>query len=92
VIAALERAIQGCRILLNKPAPCVALKNATSTGVEYEINGFVMAVDFLVVALLINKSLAMFSSLLGTWIPFGLIFVSTYATGMIVNKRRQTRR
>ena len=30
---------------------------------------FVMLVDFLV-ALLINKSLSMFDSLLGTWIPF----------------------
>jgi hypothetical protein len=43
--------------------------------------GFVMAVDFLVVALLINRSLEMFASLLGTWIPFALIFTSTYLTG-----------
>jgi small-conductance mechanosensitive channel/CRP-like cAMP-binding protein len=45
VISALERAIQGCRILLSKPAPCVALKSAASTGVEYEISGFVVAVE-----------------------------------------------
>src|SRR5271157_2502677 len=31
--------------------------------------GFVMSVDFFVVGLLINKSLSMFSSVLGTWIP-----------------------
>ena len=43
--------------------------------------GFVMAVDFFVVALLINRSLEMFASLLGTWIPFALIFTSTYLTG-----------
>jgi len=44
--------------------------------------GFVMVVDFLVVALLINRSLDMFASLLGTWIPFVLIFTSTYLTGL----------
>jgi hypothetical protein len=42
----------------------------------------VITVDFLVVALLINKSLDMFASLLGTWIPFALIFTSTYLTGL----------
>src|SRR4030043_1082372 len=34
--------------------------------------GFVIVVDFFVVALLINRSLGMFASLLGTWIPFAL--------------------
>ncbi len=47
--------------------------------------GFVIAIDFLVVALLINKSLDMFTSLIGTWIPFALIFASTYLTGCIVS-------
>ena len=42
---------------------------------------FVIAMDFLVVALLILGSFDMFASLLGTWIPFALIFVSTYLTG-----------
>ena len=44
--------------------------------------GFVITVDFFVVALLINRSLDMFTSLLGTWIPFALIFLSTYLTGL----------
>jgi hypothetical protein len=48
--------------------------------------GFVMAMDFFVVALLINRSLDMFASLLGTWIPFALIFASTYLTGYFVVK------
>jgi hypothetical protein len=39
-----------------------------------------------VVALLINRSLEMFASLLGTWIPFALIFASTYLTGLIVQR------
>ena len=51
--------------------------------------GFVMVVDFLIVALLINKSLAMFSSLLGTWIPFALIFASTLATGLGVTSLKK---
>jgi hypothetical protein len=42
---------------------------------------FVMAMDFFIVALLIQGSLVMFSSVLGTWIPFALIFLSTYLTG-----------
>jgi hypothetical protein len=49
----------------------------------------VIAVDFLVVALLINKSLDMFASLLGTWIPFALIFTSTYLTGLYTTRISQ---
>jgi hypothetical protein len=52
--------------------------------------GFVIFIDFFLVALVINKSLDMFTSPLGTWIPFALIFASTYVTGSIVNKKRGT--
>ena len=48
--------------------------------------GFVIAVDFFGVALLINRSLEMFTGLLGTWIPFALIFASTYVTGIFVQR------
>ncbi len=48
--------------------------------------GFVMVVDFFVVALLIMGSLEMFGSALGTWIPFALIFASTYLTGLLTVK------
>lgn len=41
VIEALERAMQGCRPLLGKPAPSVSLKSSSASGVEYEIIGFV---------------------------------------------------
>ncbi|KAF1006997.1 MAG: Small-conductance mechanosensitive channel [Pseudomonas fluorescens] len=41
VIQALERAMQGCRPLMAKPAPSVAFKASSSAGVEYEISGFV---------------------------------------------------
>jgi hypothetical protein len=49
----------------------------------------VMAVDFFIVALVINRSLEMFTSLLGTWTPFGLIFVSTYVTGLTTAHRHR---
>jgi hypothetical protein len=43
--------------------------------------GVVVALDLLVVAPVFEKSFAMFSSALGTWIPFVLIFAATYLTG-----------
>lgn len=52
--------------------------------------GFVITVDFFVVALLINRSLDMFTSLLGTWIPFALIFLSTYLSGLFSVKNPKT--
>ncbi len=48
--------------------------------------GFVVLVDFFLVALLINRSLEMFADPLGTWIPFALMFLSTYLTGLLVNR------
>jgi hypothetical protein len=48
---------------------------------------FVIAMDFFVVALLINRSFDMFTSLIGTWIPFALIFTSTYLTGLLTVNR-----
>lgn len=49
---------------------------------------FVILMDFFVVAFAIMRSFEMFTSALGTWIPFVLIFLSTYATGMYVAKMR----
>jgi hypothetical protein len=48
--------------------------------------GFVMTLDFFLVALVIIQSLAMFASVLGTWIPFALIFTSTYLTGWFIQR------
>jgi hypothetical protein len=50
---------------------------------------FVILVDFFLVALVINRSLEMFASLLGTWIPFALIFTSTYVTGVLTLRRAE---
>ena len=49
--------------------------------------GFVIVVDFFLVALIIERSFEMFASPLGTWIPFALIFGSTYLMGRWVERR-----
>jgi len=48
---------------------------------------FVIGMDLFLVAMLINRSFQMFTSLLGTWIPFALIFLSTWLTGLLVYQR-----
>jgi hypothetical protein len=47
---------------------------------------FVVLMDIFVVSLLINKNFEMFKSILGTWLVFALIFISTYLTGRYVTK------
>jgi hypothetical protein len=53
---------------------------------------FVITMDFFVVAILINRSLEMFASMLGTWIPFALIFTSTFLTGLLTSKTDTTKK
>jgi hypothetical protein len=43
---------------------------------------FVALMDFFVVALLMERSFSMFYSILGTWVPFISVFLSTYLTGL----------
>jgi hypothetical protein len=43
--------------------------------------GLAILLDATVIALLVEHSYAMFASILGTWIPFGLIFLTTYLVG-----------
>lgn len=50
---------------------------------------FVIAMDFFVVAMLINRSFEMFTSFLGTWLPFMLIFVSSYLIGHLMTGSSQ---
>jgi hypothetical protein len=45
--------------------------------------GFTIAMDFFIVAPFFEQSYEMFYSLLGTWIPFLLMFLSTYFTGVL---------
>lgn len=50
----------------------------------------VVALDAFLVAPILVGSFAMFTSLLGTWIPFVFIFASTYFTGLMCAARPQT--
>jgi predicted CoA-binding protein len=43
--------------------------------------GTAIALDVVIVALLVERSFAMFASLPGTWIPFALIFAASWALG-----------
>lgn len=48
---------------------------------------FVIFMDFFIIGLMIEKSFDMFKSILGTWIPFILIMLSTYLTGIYSLKK-----
>jgi hypothetical protein len=48
---------------------------------------FVIVVDFFLVGLLIQGSLEMFKSFLGTQLPFGLIMVATLLVGLYVTRK-----
>lgn len=52
--------------------------------------GFIILMDFFVVALVVLKSLEMFTSFIGTWLPFILIFTSTYLTGLYLTRKKPT--
>jgi hypothetical protein len=47
---------------------------------------FIAGTDFFLVALIIQKSFVMFSSIIGTWIPFASIFLTTYLVGIFTKK------
>jgi hydrogenase-4 membrane subunit HyfE len=47
----------------------------------------IITMDFFVSGLLIQGSLSMFSSILGTWIPFAEIFSATYLAGTFETRR-----
>lgn len=51
----------------------------------------VILLDVFVVALLIEKSFEMFTDPMGTWIPFMLIFASTYSTGRLIDSGKKSR-
>ena len=46
----------------------------------------VVVLDLFLVAPVFEKSFHMFSSVLGTWIPFALIFAATLITGLLTAK------
>jgi Na+-transporting NADH:ubiquinone oxidoreductase subunit NqrD len=48
------------------------------------ITGAVVVLDAVLVAPLFERSYAMFKSLIGTWIPFALIFLASWAAGILM--------
>ncbi len=50
----------------------------------------VVFADFFIVAVLVLKSFDLFASILGTWVPFALIFVSTYLAGVYPTGHKRT--
>jgi hypothetical protein len=50
---------------------------------------FVAGMDFFLVGLVILKSLEMFTSVIGIWLPFGLIFIFSFGGGVLVKKNKQ---
>ena len=60
-----------------------AFPDASVVGTAGAWLGIVMLLDLIVVAGLLLRSLAMFQSALGTWIPFALIFLSVLAVGEV---------
>lgn len=49
--------------------------------------GFVIFMDVFLVALIIQGSFEMLASILGTWLPFVLIFSATYCAGLLAQKK-----
>ena len=49
---------------------------------------FVMAMDAGLVAPVFEGSYAMFASVLGTWIPFLLIFLGADVAGVVANRKQ----
>ncbi len=48
---------------------------------------FVGGMDAGLVAPVFERSFSMFTSVVGTWIPFGLIFLASYTVGLVVKKQ-----
>jgi len=46
----------------------------------------VALVDLFLVAMVINRSLDMFRSFIGTWLPFALIFAATFVVGTVLRR------
>ena len=43
--------------------------------------------DVVIVATFVEGSYEMFTSFIGTWLPFGLMFLTTYLVGTLIQKR-----
>jgi hypothetical protein len=50
----------------------------------------VVTLNIFVVSLFIERNFNMFKSVIGTWVPFALILVTTYLSGVYARRRRDT--
>jgi hypothetical protein len=50
------------------------------------LTAIVMALDFFVVGLVIEHSLEMFESVMGTWLPFLFIFLTVWLRGLAIQR------
>lgn len=60
---------------------------ALAAGTSLKIVGIVVGLDALVVAPFLERSYAMFRSVIGTWVPFASILVTSYLVGRTVGRR-----
>jgi Na+-transporting NADH:ubiquinone oxidoreductase subunit NqrD len=49
------------------------------------MTGLVFTLDLLIVAPIFERSYEMFRSLIGTWIPFALIFIASLSAGVLLS-------
>lgn len=63
----------------------INLTNALSTAVV--VTAILIGLDIFVVALFIEKSFRMFSNVMATWMPFLMIFLSVFLTGLNFNEK-----
>ena len=61
----------------------VKFKRTTPLQTALIFTGFVILMDGGLIAPFVEKSFAMFTSLLGLWIPLALIFITTYLVGSL---------
>ena len=61
---------------------------SSARGTALAMVGIVIALDALLVAPVIERSYAMFRSVIGTWVPFALIAAASYLAGRLAGARR----
>lgn len=65
----------------------VRYPDASALGVSLTMLSVVVGLDALVVAPFLERSYAMFRSVLGTWVPFALIFAASYIAAHLARQR-----
>jgi hypothetical protein len=61
--------------------------DASALGASITMLGVVVGLDALLVAPFLERSHAMFRSVLGTWVPFALIFTASYVAAHFARRR-----